>query len=94
MLSSVGSSDYLLISTLTMTASLEQKTQKLSLDNEEGGTTEPIAATPVVVNKAVVGDWADAIKAYKGPKLNQHAIDCPTWYGSERLDHLFRTSGC
>lgn len=79
-----------------MTAALEDDVQQLQLSADEDPTVNGAKSTapdpPTIVNAAVVGEWEDAIKAYKGPKLNKHAIECPSWYAAERLDHLFRTS--
>lgn len=80
-----------------MADALHKDAQKLAISEQENGhvslTPAPRKAAEAVVNKAVVGEWEDAVKAYKGPKLHQFAVDSPSWYGAERLDHLFRTSG-
>ncbi|WOO77223.1 putative aminotransferase aclI [Vanrija pseudolonga] len=43
-------------------------------------------------NHAVVGEWADAVKNYKGPPISDRAKGCSVHDTTEKLDALFRTS--
>lgn len=47
-----------------------------------------------VVNTAVVGEWVDAKKSYKGPKLSNRTWDNQHDAKAEGLDYVFRISEC
>jgi hypothetical protein len=51
------------------------------------------APAPELTNLAVAGEWADAVKAYAGPRLSERALHpAHTFVGTEKLDAIFRTS--